>query len=116
MQAVVQKESYEFNTFAVVRVGEIQEGTDPKDWYWTEGEHNIADWLTRGKQPGDIHMDSIWQRGPDFLKLPEPEWPITGVYSDRPTGPASPFGDQRAIKALTTLNVASNPGKTRSPP
>ncbi len=51
VQAMVQKESYGFNTFAAVRVGEIQEGTDPKYWYWTDGEFNIADWLTRGKNP-----------------------------------------------------------------
>ncbi|KAK3737988.1 hypothetical protein QZH41_001003 [Actinostola sp. cb2023] len=38
VQAMVQKESYGFNTFAGTRVGEIQEGTDRNDWYWVQGE------------------------------------------------------------------------------
>lgn len=31
VHAMIQKDSYGFNTFAVTRIGEIQEGTDPKD-------------------------------------------------------------------------------------
>ena len=61
------------------RIGEIQEGTDPQDWYWVESENNIADWITRGKRPNDIDADSDWQRGPRFLRLPESEWPISKV-------------------------------------
>ena len=33
------------------------------------------DWLTRGKSPKDIGMDSIWQKGPQILRKPESEWP-----------------------------------------
>ena len=51
VRAMVQKESYGFNTFAAIRVGEIQEGTSPSDWYWVEGKLNIADCTTRGKSP-----------------------------------------------------------------
>ena len=70
---MIQKETYGFNTFAATRVGEIQEGTNVTDWYWIPGEYNIADWLTRGKSPKDIGMDSIWQKGPEFLRKPESE-------------------------------------------
>ncbi|XP_068704135.1 uncharacterized protein [Montipora capricornis] len=59
------------------RIGEIQEGTEKNDWYWTESKKNIADWLTRGKRPIDIDINSSWQAGPDILRLPESEWPIT---------------------------------------
>ena len=80
---MIQKESYGFNTFAAVRVGEIQEGTNTNDWYWTESEFNIADLLTRGSKPNDIGMNSKWQKGPDFLKLQESEWPRTKTYSEQ---------------------------------
>ena len=73
---MIQKESYGFNTFAATRVGEIQQNTNPDDWYWTESKNNIADWLTRGKKPNDLNSESIWQKGPDFLELPESEWLI----------------------------------------
>ena len=87
---MIQKESYGFNTFAATRVGEIQQNTNPDDWYWTESKNNIADWLTRGKKPNDLNSESIWQRGPDFLELPESEWPINKALTkeqlpDRPS-------------------------------
>ena len=42
-------------------------------------EQNIADWLTRGKEPNEIDLNNAWQKGPDFLKLPESEWPISRI-------------------------------------
>ena len=77
VHAMIHKETYGFNTFAATRVGEIQESTEVSDWYWTESKNNIADWLTRGKRPIDIDINSNWQAGPDFLRLPENEWPIS---------------------------------------
>ena len=56
VHSIIQKESYGFNTFAPVRVGEIQEGTNTKDWYWTASEFNVADLLTRGSKPNDIDI------------------------------------------------------------
>ena len=79
VQAMIQKDSYGFNTFAATRIGEIQEGTE-QHWYWTESAYNIADLLTRGKKPSEIRLHSEWQEGPDFLKRPESEWPITRDY------------------------------------
>lgn len=73
---MIQKESYGFNTFAATRLGEIQQNTNPKEWFWMESKYNIAEWLTRGKKPSEINLDSIWQNGPSFLELPETEWPI----------------------------------------
>ena len=76
VHSMVQKESYGFNTFAATRVGEIQQNTNLKEWFWMESKYNIADWLTRGKKPNELHLDSAWQNGPSFLELPESEWPI----------------------------------------
>ena len=60
VHAMIQKNSYGFNTFAATRKGEIQEGTSQTDWYLVESEHNIADCLTRGKKPSDIGLESTW--------------------------------------------------------
>ena len=76
IRSMIQKESYGFNTFAGLRVGEIQELSDAGRWYWVDGKFNIADWTTRPKRPSEITKNSIWQQGPDFLRAPEDEWPI----------------------------------------
>ena len=80
VHAMIQKSSYGFNTFAATRIGEIQEGTNPENWYWVESKYNIADCLTRGRKPDDIRLESTWQKGPDFLKQAEDKWPITRDY------------------------------------
>jgi len=76
VRAMIQRESYGFNTFASTRIGEIRNGTEPSEWYWVKGSDNIADVLTRGEIPCEIGENSIWQRGPQFLKLPIEDWPI----------------------------------------
>ena len=81
VHSMIQKESYGFNTFAATRVGEIQQNTNPKEWFWMESKYNIADWLTRGKKPNEINLGSIWQNGPRFLELPESEWPIHKILT-----------------------------------
>ena len=76
VKAMISKQSYGFNTFVANRIGEIQEKTDPVEWYWMPGDLNISDWLTRGKSPQDLMQGGLWQNGPDFLKLDENEWPL----------------------------------------
>ncbi|XP_068712869.1 uncharacterized protein [Montipora foliosa] len=83
VHAMIQKDSYGFNTFAATCIGEIQEGTDPKDWYWVKCEYNIADWLTRGKKPSELGFGSSWQDGPTFLNQPESEWAISRNYAEQ---------------------------------
>ena len=83
VRAMIQKESYGFNTFVATRIGEIQRGTQPTDWYWIEGSMNIADWITRGKSPSEIGSNSEWQIGPTFLERPVEEWPIKTNCSER---------------------------------
>ena len=71
VHAMVRKESYGFKTFAATRIGEVQDDTNPQNRYWIASGQNIADWLTRGMRPDEIYYNSPWQKGPDFLKLPE---------------------------------------------
>ena len=77
VQAMIQKESYGFKTYASVRVGEIQAATKKESWAWTESEENIADWTTRMRSPNELGQGSDWQRGPKWLTLDETNWPIS---------------------------------------
>ena len=77
VKAMINKESYGFNTYAANRIGEIQQKTDPQQWFWIAGNLNIADWLTRGKSPMELGLHSIWQTGPEFLRQRVEEWPVS---------------------------------------
>ena len=83
-----------------VRVAEIQEGTEKNNWYWIDSKHNIADWLTRGRRPNEIDFNGNWQKGPDFLKLPESKWPVTQT-------PTTVRQLPDTIKVLASINVAN---------
>ena len=76
VRAMIQRESYGFNTFTSTKIGEIQGGSIPEDWYWVNGDDNVADLLTRGEEPVNLNVGSTWQRGPEFLNLPFEEWPV----------------------------------------
>ena len=71
IRAMIQKESYDFNTFVGTRVGEIQSHTEPTQWYWIKGDQNIADVITRGTEPSKIGLLSEWQNGPPFMTTKE---------------------------------------------
>ena len=77
MKAMINKESYGLNTYTANRIGEIQQKTDPREWFWIAGDLSIADWLTRGKSPKELGPSSLWQTGPEFLKRSLEEWPLS---------------------------------------
>ena len=74
--AMLQRESYGFSTYIGLTIGEIQRDTKLSNWYWVDGQSNIADWVTIGRCPKELNEKSIWQNGPDFLKLDEILWPL----------------------------------------
>ena len=41
------------------------------------GNSNIADWVTREKSPTELGPRKAWQKGPDFLRQPVEEWPVS---------------------------------------
>ena len=73
VKVMISKESYGFNTFAANCIGEIQQMTNPSEWFWVQGILNIPDRITRGKFSIDLSSQSIWQKGPEFLYHPEEE-------------------------------------------
>ena len=80
---MMKKSSYGFNTFAGLRVGEIQAKTNVEDWRHIASAENVADCLTKGLPPNKLGSGSTWQRGPNWLSQPSSTWPVTADRSDR---------------------------------
>ena len=72
--AWTQSPSHSFKPFVSARVGEIQNNLDPSQWKHIPGEENVADDVSQG-----LHVQQLmrrWMNGPEFLKLPEGQWPV----------------------------------------
>ena len=67
VQAMIRKESYEFNTFAGLGVGEIQQKTNRNKWLHIPSKQNSSIIFTRGAPPSVLGPGSVWQAGPKWL-------------------------------------------------
>ena len=76
---MVRKESYGYNTYAGLRVAEVQKKTCVDDWKHIPSAENISDILTKGARPDLLAPGSIWQCGPVWLAKEESEWPVTNL-------------------------------------
>ena len=74
---MILKESYKYNTFAGLRIGEIQKKTDRYSWLHVPSAENVSDCLTKGVPPNMLGPDSDWQNGPKWLSLDKSQWPIS---------------------------------------
>ena len=64
-----------FHTFVANRVAEILDGSKQVQWRHVPGVENPADELSRGLLPTQLSFTDRWFNGPNFLRLPEGEWP-----------------------------------------
>ena len=97
--AWIQSPSRSFKPFVSARIGEIQNNSDPSQWKHIPGEENVADDVSRG-----LHVKQLkgrWMNGPEFLKLPEEQWPVQ-------TATLQQEGDmeRRHVNAVTTVPPA----------
>ena len=80
---VVLKQIYDeakvHGPFVNNRLSKIYAATKPDDWRYVEGTRNPADHCSRGIEAHETAKWREFHRGPDFLYLPEEEWPITTV-------------------------------------
>ena len=100
--AWIHSTSGSFRPFVSSRVGEIQGNSNPSQWRHIPGEFNVADDVSRGIRVQDLNKR--WCNGPEFLQLPESEWP-------QETAPLPPKRDEmeyrqeKIVGTLTTTNT-----------
>ena len=80
------------------RAEEIRRLTSKNYWRHCPGKQNPQDLPSRGTSAKDLTKNVIWWNGPEFLYLPETEWP-----ANEPTH----FGDEEALKeaAKNAFNI-----------
>ena len=71
----IRGEPYRWKTYVANRVQFIQLSTDPSQWRHVPGLENPADLCSRGCSADTLLSCSLWWSGPDWLWLPQPEWP-----------------------------------------
>ena len=78
---MIKNISLKFDAYTAPRVSEIQCSTTISSWYWIETSDNPSDLGTRGKVSiEDLGPNSLWRNGPDWLKLPFPQWPLRSDF------------------------------------
>ncbi|XP_062704467.1 uncharacterized protein LOC134286808 [Aedes albopictus] len=75
----IRSDQRRYKQFVGFRIGEILSLTRLADWRWVPTRLNVADQLTKwGKNP-EIHPDSPWVRGQQFLYESEEDWPMKNL-------------------------------------
>lgn len=78
----IKKVPRELKTYVGNRVASIQNNTDIRKWRHIDGKQNPADLLTRGLIPIELVNNAMWLHGPDWLTLPEVEWPKSTIMQE----------------------------------
>lgn len=78
----INNESTRFHVFVANRQSEIRMYSDAKQWRHVPGELNPSDEASRGLLPSELTSEHRFVVGPDFLKLPDSEWPEQRVQPE----------------------------------
>ena len=60
--------------FVSCRIQEIVDSTVGARWFHIPGDMNVADQVSRGIKVSQL--EGRWSQGPEFLSLPEKDWPV----------------------------------------
>ncbi|XP_065095608.1 uncharacterized protein LOC135717445 [Ochlerotatus camptorhynchus] len=73
--AWIKADPRNYRQFVSYRIGEILEHSTAAQWRWVPSKSNPADEATKWGSGPYFDHDSSWFQGPNFLRLPEKEWP-----------------------------------------
>ena len=65
--------------FFANRLSKIHAGSTPEQWRWVDSANNPADHCSRGIESHEAEKWRQFHNGPDFLRLPEDQWPQTNI-------------------------------------
>lgn len=91
-------------TFVGNRVQEINKLTRSENWRHISGVHNPADLASRGCYPSEL-VTSKWWEGPEWLRLPEEEWPCNSGEDEMDENAIAVEKRKTVEKNLTMINL-----------
>ncbi|XP_041470151.1 uncharacterized protein LOC121419759 [Lytechinus variegatus] len=71
----IRSEDRRFKVFVSNRLATIHQVTELSQWRHIDTKVNPADVVSRGTSPMKLKNDKGWLEGPDFIQLPEEQWP-----------------------------------------
>ena len=71
----IRKPSRSFRPFTANRIREIHDSSSPTQWRHVNTHQNAADLPTRGMSLTEVNRREMWWNGPNFLSMPEDQWP-----------------------------------------
>lgn len=71
----LQNAKKRFPVYVANRVKAILDFTTVDQWRYVDSKNNPADDASRGMKMKMLLTDNMWLQGPDFLRLPEDQWP-----------------------------------------
>lgn len=79
------------------RVERIHEATQGMQWRHVRTHDNPADLVSRGITPRELAHSSLWWHGPDWLRSPAAEWPVSPIDINQPEPPKDVDTEVRRI-------------------
>ncbi|XP_062714134.1 uncharacterized protein LOC134290921 [Aedes albopictus] len=73
--AWIRSDSRRYHPYVGFRVGEILNFSTVDEWHYVPSKQNVADDATKWGVGLSFSASSRWYTGPDYLSLPENEWP-----------------------------------------
>ena len=71
----INNEHKRFRTYVANRLNLVHTYSERNQWRYVSSEDNPADYASRGLSPKDKGKVKVWFDGPDFLWMPEDQWP-----------------------------------------
>jgi hypothetical protein len=104
--AWVINDTREYKQFVSVRVSEIRTKLNKACFRYITTDLNVADMLTRGIRLPELN--GLWQTGPEFLTLPDNQWPkFESGDSDNEIAKTE---ERRQINANVQINAVATDG------
>lgn len=104
--AWIKSEPYRLKTFVANRVTDIQEIIPPSNWRHVPSKDNPADPASQGLLPAELVDNSLWFRGPSWLRRSSEHWPTISA----PLSPSDQLDITKEMRVITmSTTIVRNP-------